>query len=399
LKAARIKFMLLVVVIFLSACGSGNANSTGAEPFLEGNQDIRTAQDSEYLSSGFSLVKSSQQFTARETYQAGIGDLDGDGDPDVVFANPQRNNSEIWYNDGSGVLTDSGQKLTMYGHGVVIDDFDADGDLDAFIACHQFVTGSKLYLNDGTGRMLDSTQEFGDSSISASDVNLVDLNGDGHSDLHVVYYSISGLPDRIYLNDGNGQFSDRGLALVEDTIAWGDLDGDGDLDYFGKRWGSGYLVQLNQDGGVSPGWQLDDPQSNLGAVALADFDGDGDLDALVVNGHRNTGSGPSYLFWNDGNGRFSDSGQALNQTIGADLSVGDLDSDGDLDVFVANMDLPNEVWLNQGRGNLIDSGLRLGEPQDLSGKPALVDLDADGDLDVLVGSFAGPAELWINSGP
>jgi predicted choloylglycine hydrolase len=141
---------------------------------------------------------------------------------------------------------------------------------------------------------------------------------------------------------------------------------------------------------------MEDSQSTVGGVALVDLDDDGDLDALVSNGFRDTGSFPSILLWNDGSGQFSDSGQRLNATLAAELAVGDLDADGDLDVIVSNMDLPNEVWLNDG-GQLVDSGLRLGESSNMSGKPSLGDLDGDGDLDLFVGSLAGRPEIWFNT--
>jgi hypothetical protein len=343
-----------------------------------------------------SLEKSEQKFTSRETFQAGLGDLDGDGDLDAVLANPMKNNAQVWLNDGSATFIDTGQKLTQYGHGVGLADFDSDGDLDAFIACHQFVTGSKIYLNDNRGNFQDSSQDLGDQSVSAAEVNLLDLNQDGHVDVHVLYYAPDGLPDKVYLNDGQANFSDSGLALDEETIAWGDLDGDGDVDYFGKRWGEGYVVQINDGHGqFSPGWQMEDNRSTVGGVALADFDGDGDLDALVTNGFRQTGSFPSLLLWNDGYGQFADSGWLLNETMGAEVAVGDLDNDEDLDVFVANMDRPNEIWLKDGE-EFIDSGLRLGNSSDMSGKPSLGDLDGDGDLDVVVGRFRGGAEIWLN---
>ena len=352
----------------------------------------------------FSLEKSAQTFTSRETVQVGLGDLDGDGDLDAVFANPQKNAAQVWLNDGRGHFTDTGQELTQYGHGVGLADLDGDGDLDAFIVCHQPSasiarrTSSLVYLNAGDGQFQDSGQDFGDAEFSAVEINLLDVDRDGDLDAHVVYFDFDGLPDKVYLNDGAGVFTDSGLALPEDTIAWGDLDGDRDVDYFGKQWGTGYTVQLNDGNGLfHAGWRLDNSQSTVGGVALADLDGDGDLDALVTNGFRDTGSYPSRLFWNDGEGGLSDSGQNLNATMGAELATGDLDNDGDLDLFVANMDRPNEVWLNDGVGNFVDSGLRLGKNADLSGRPSLGDLDGDGDLDVVVGRFQGGAEVWINT--
>jgi WD40 repeat protein len=341
--------------------------------------------------------RSKQELGMRETVQAALGDLDGDGDLDAVFANPMRSNSEVWVNDGSGSLENTGQELTQYGHGVELADFDEDGDLDAFIVCHQFITGSKIYLNDGTGVFSDSGQDLGDAELSGVEIHLIDLNDDGHTDAHVAYYDPAGLPDKVYLNDGTAQFRDSGLALEEDIIAWGDLDLDGDIDYFGKHVGSGYVVQLNNGSGdFTEGWQMRDEETSIGAVALADFDQDGDLDALVTNGYRTTGSFPSRLLWNNGDGTFTDSHQRINDTSGAELAVGDLDLDGDLDIVVSNMDRPNEVWLNTN-GQITDSGLQLGDISEISGRPTLGDLDGDGDLDLVMGRFQGGAEIWFNT--
>lgn len=342
------------------------------------------------------LEYSAQQFTSPETFQAALGDMDGDGDLDMVLANPMRNPAQVWLNEGDGTFIDTGQQLTQYGHGVALADFDEDGDLDAFIGCHQSARPSKVYLNDGTGMLVDSGQAFSDSSWSGVEVHIIDLNGDRHIDVHVSYYSQSGEPDRIYLNDGRANFSDSGLLLDEDTIAWGDLNGDGAVDYLGKNWGQGYVVRLNDGhGGFSQGWQMADSQVTLGGVGLADFDADGDLDALVLNGFRDTSSQPSRLFLNDGSGQFSDSGGLFNETMGADLTLGDLDLDGDLDVVIANMDRPNEVWLYND-GNFIDSGLRLGNATEMSSMPMLGDLDGDGDLDIVFGRFRGGVEIWLN---
>ena len=354
----------------------------------------------------FALEKSPQTFDRKETYQVGLGDLDGDGDLDAAFANMAGHDSQVWLNDGTGQFVDSGQALTQQGHGVGVGDLDGDGDLDLFITCAHWMTSggfnrkpSQVYLNDGQGVFQESGQDLGDTELSGNDVNLLDVDGDGDLDVHVVYFELGGMPDKVYLNDGQGRFTDSGAALSEEVIAWGDLDGDGDVDLFGKAVGQGYRVLLNDGtGNLTRGWEMADSQAISGGMTLGDLDGDGDLDALVANGFRSEGSQPTRLLWNDGSGQFADSGQELNPTKGADLEVGDLDGDGDLDVFVANMDLPDEVWLNDGTGQLLDSGLRLeGSPGSMSTRSSLGDLDGDGDLDVFVGSFGGRPEIWFNT--
>jgi TolB protein len=340
--------------------------------------------------------KSDQELGLRETFQAALGDLDGDGDLDALFANPMLNKAGVWLNDGNGFFVDTGQQLTQYGHGAGLADFDNDGDLDGVIVCHQAILPTKIYLNDGTGLFSETGQDLEDARFSAADLNLIDLNSDGYMDIHVLYYSERGVPDRFYLNDGKGTFTDSGLSLDDDFIAWGDLDGDRDVDYFGKHWGQGYVAMFNDGSGqFTLHWQMDDPQTTVSDLALADFDADGDLDALIANGFRDTGSNPSRLLLNDGRGTFTDSGLTLPETMGAHFAVGDLDLDGDLDVIVTNMDRPNEVWLYQD-GQFIDSGLRLGSASEMSGRPTLGDLDGDGDLDVIVGRFRGGAEIWFN---
>ena len=329
-----------------------------------------------------------------ELYVMGV---DG-SQPRLLAASPA---NELWPSWGLAApllsLEKSNQELGMsHTYQAAIGDLDGDGDLDAFIVCHQFSLPSQIYLNDGSGLFTATGQDLGDARLSAADLNLLDVNGDGYVDAHVLYYSPSGLPDQVYLNDGQATFHDSGLALEEDFIAWGDINGDGDMDYFGKRWGQGYVAMLNDGAGqFTEYWQMADSRATVGDVALADFDADGDLDALVANGFREIGGFPSRYLVNDGSGKFTDSEQVLFETLGASLAVGDLDLDGDLDVFVANMDRPNQVWLYQD-GQFINSGLQLGNASEMSGRATLADLDGDGGPDVIVGRFRGGAEVWFN---
>ncbi len=84
---------------------------------------------------------------------------------------------------------------------------------------------------------------------------------------------------------------------------------------------------------------------NSYGISLGDVDGDGDLDAFVAN------VGANRVWLNQGNGTFIDSGQSLGSNLSYGVSLGDVDGDGDLDAFVANSGVfskPNKIWLNQG---------------------------------------------------
>lgn len=343
------------------------------------------------------FLKSPQVFQPAATFQVGLGDLDGDGDLDAVFAN-MGSHSQVWLNDGAGSFTDAQQSLTQQGHGVGIGDLDGDGDLDLLIACASLDGShrpSVVYLNDGKANF-SAGQNLEDRSLSANSVDLIDINGDGHLDACVQYYE---LPYRVYLNDGKGTFNEGDIAFLEDMeLAWGDLDSDGDVDVFAKELGKGYKALLNDGTGrFKDHWQMPDSTVDYGyrSVALGDIDSDGDLDAFVTNGSREAGYSTLALL-NDGSGGFTDNGQNLPAVIKAWVELGDLNGDKQLDVFMAIIRQPHQVWINDGKGHFSDSALRLEGDSGTRGC-TLGDLDKDGDLDIFVASFFGGSNaVWFN---
>jgi len=142
---------------------------------------------------------------------------------------------------------------------------------------------------------------------------------------------------------------------------------------------------------------LAEPAAPTQAACFGDFDLDGDLDLFVGNESRVETrpvgtSYPSQLFVNDGTGRFTD--QALAAGVTNDryvkgLSAGDYDNDGDLDLYVSNLD-PNRLYRNEGGLRFVDMAeeLNVAEPRGRSFAAWFFDYDNDGRLDLFVGAFS-----------
>lgn len=269
-----------------------------------------------------------------------------------------------------------------WGFDVAAGDVDGDGDIDLVVGNDH--DPNQLLLNDGRGSFEDATvgrlttptvpppNSFFANATYA--VDLADIDGDG--DLDLLLCNDHNLPNRVHVNNGAGVFTDvTATALpsnqnysVDQVVA--DFDGDGDVDWFVNNSG-GNRLYLNNGAGV-----FTDASSNLPAggdffvrnSSAVDVDQDGDLDLLLNTTYDN---GVPQILRNNGLGAFGLT--LLPMPLFGPTIAADLDGDGTIDLTTEG------GKFYRGLGNL-----SFAAPQQLAQSPkAAADLDLDGDLDLL----------------
>jgi hypothetical protein len=235
------------------------------------------------------------------------GDFDNDGFLDLYIARAGASlTNRLYQNNGGSAFTEvsSGAQVAdpSDSRGVAWGDFDDDGDLDLYVANDG---ANRLYRNEGNNTFTDDAGNAGvDGSADSQGATWGDYDGDGDLDLYVA--NPTGTANSLFQNQGDETFlSMEGSAGVGDTglgedVAWGDCDNDGDLDLYVSNYGSanrlyvnngdGNFAELGQFAGVADG-------GNGFGATWGDYDGDGDLDLYVSNyGSANL------LYQNQGNG-------------------------------------------------------------------------------------------------
>ncbi|MFC1853610.1 FG-GAP-like repeat-containing protein [candidate division CSSED10-310 bacterium] len=360
---------------------SNTFNAVAGQQANAGTIDLTCIED--FYDSGQSLGNQS-------SYGVDLKDLDGDGDLDAFVTNTGSapdNYNQVYLNDGQGNFTDNGQQLgNSFSTVVELGDLDGDGDMDAIVG-----GATTVWFNNGNATFTDSGQILGGGNSQGN--ALGDVDGDGDLDAMVAEYT----PDTssLWLNDGSGQFTESANAFDwAQCTCLGDLDGDGDLDAFLGPIGPN-TIWLNDGTGIfTDSGQALGNEDTMGA-AFGDLDGDGDLDVYAINLFT-----ADVVYLNDGSANFTENGQNFDPSDGENVKLGDLDNDGDLDVVLSNGwetsdNMPNRVMLNDGAGNFTDTGLALGEV--LTPGLALGDVDGDGDLDVFfANSDSNPNEVYFN---
>ena len=312
--------------------------------WLHAQQEQGSSPEREFRSSARQVLGTESNRTA----SVRIGDLDGDGDLDVVAANgrhwPQQN--FLFFNQGNArfnVMAPLGaDRRTTYA--CELADLDGDGDLD-IVTGNDMALG-KIFLNDGAGKFTEHS-EYGTIS-SVRSLTLADIDNDNDID---ILATSRGRPNQIYLNDGAANFSDgpqfgnRRDSTI--AVAVADLNGDGNQDLIlANRDRQPNEVRLGSENldFSSPPIPFGDPTNNSRAVAIVDLDGDGNLDWAVGN----IGA-PNQIFLGDGDGKVKSSiefGQPDGRTYS--LAIADLNNDGRLDLVTGNNRQQNFAYFNDG---------------------------------------------------
>jgi hypothetical protein len=269
------------------------------------------------------------------------GDIDQDGDLDVVTADAATGTVRLLVNNGAVGFSQQALNPGVAPSALALADVDADGDLDLLVG---FDTGMRWLRNDGAGHYMPvANYTFPAGDAGAVALRVADVDADRHLDaiIGLSMHAIGGGATTgglwVALGDGTGEFQPlptHALALRAHDITLADFDGDSFLDVAEL---GGYISAsaVSIASGVGDGSFVNvlptfSAGSYAGGLAAGDFDGDGDAD--LATGFKYSVS----IRLNDGSGHFT-----LAQSIGGGsyvkgIAAGDVDLDGDLDLLVTS---------------------------------------------------------------
>lgn len=332
----------------------------------DGHLDIVLALEMQpnrlYLNDGtgkFTWIKNTFVDKNHDTEHVKVADFDGDGLLDIIFVAEDDQNHEYYLGNGDGTFRDASDRLLAKSEGNALDigDVNGDGWLDIVIGNTGDKPGNFLWLNnpENPGHFIDnSSVGLPQHNDQTQSIKLVDLNGNGYLDM-VVGNEVP--PNRIYFNDGKGNFAERPGAFTENVplhtreVITFDANGDeltdilfANLTSNGGQWERDPRARLfiNQGDGVFE----DETESHIPefkfstyAANVIDFNHDGHpdiiLSAIEIPPFQ---AMQVQALQNDGTGKFTFVTQEVIPQITTErsweIAVGDVNSDGVNDLVI-----------------------------------------------------------------
>ncbi|MCP4685885.1 MAG: T9SS type A sorting domain-containing protein [bacterium] len=322
-------------------------------------------------------------------------DVDRDGDRDIVTIDYGWNEVDsilaVVTNDGAGNLAKTAEYIVGGNpRDLVAVDLDNDSDLD-FVTANTSDSSLTLLFNRGDGTLENITDIPLDGRPDA--ITVLDAEADGDLDLVLALFEPAG-PTMI-LNNGDGTFAagirvDTSLHMAND-IAAVDMNNDGMSDLIVCS-GTLLRVYTAESGGSFVETQRSTSAAYSGSICVADFDANG-LPDIALEQYQ---AGAISLRFNLGDSLGPEQVIAVGGSP-ADLTAGDLDGDGDIDLAVAGAPESHvTTMLNDGTGSF---GAVTSYPcGNCPNTVALLDLDSDGDLDLAAGECNGWVHTFAHSG-
>lgn len=284
---------------------------------------------------------------AGNTYTAIWADFDNDGDKDLYVGNYNQPNS-YYINMGNGSFVEAAAQFGINNSGrcrcVITADVNRDGWLDIYVV--NINEHNAFYLSDGSGGFIDWYYDsFAVDNLVGMGAVFFDSDNDGDVDLYLTHDAYQ--PNRLYINDGTGVFSNESFPLGAAHSGEGmgvdvtDYDHDGWLDIYITNNSDGNALLKNDGDGSFTNLEdsLDVADQGMGwGVAWFDYDLDGHKDLYMANNYAFS-TFPNVLYRNLNGSAFEQVGlgSVLDSPYnGAAITVFDYDNDGDEDIAVAN---------------------------------------------------------------
>jgi VCBS repeat protein/flagellar hook capping protein FlgD len=316
-----------------SSVAIGELNGDGRPDLAVANNGYGTHTVSVLLGNGDGTFQPRTAFrTGRYPICVAIGDVNRDGQADLVVANSDAITVSVLLGNGKGGFG-SNIELVTGEHPVSLATGDLNADARPDLVVANWGDDTVSVLLESTGGAFEPKSDFGTGNQPVS-VAIGELNGDGRPDLAVANYGSNTVS--VLLGSGDGTFgtkTDFVAGRELNSVAIGDLNRDGWSDLAVANFGSNAISVLLGSGDGTLGTKTDFGTGYCVCVATADFNVDGSLDLAAANWDRD---GTVSVLLGNGDGTFGPKTDFETGSLPGSIAVGDLNGDGQPDLAVAN---------------------------------------------------------------